>query len=223
MRLAVVIRGISYYDGEEMIGNSKSIDYRVCLQSFRDNILDGLKGIFDEIDFFLVTYYNDLEIFKQLLDEYQPKDVIIYPRKNTTIKHSDGNKYVGWLVAQSLELVASYHYNHVLQTRFDLFYYQKLDPSKIKLDKINFGWKGQIGQCDDAFMLIPDKFIYPLIQVYKKEICTHNINKDDGISQHCHYLSRDLDPANGYHYPDFFIFQRVVEDYKSGKLKVYQV
>jgi hypothetical protein len=221
MRLAVVIRGISHYEGAEAVGNSRSVDYRRCLQSFKDNVLEGLKGIFEEIDFFLVTYYNELEIFKQILTDYAPKDVMILPRKNLHIKHADGNRYVGWLVEQSLELVEPYKYDHVLQTRFDLFYYQKLDVSKIKLDKINYSWKGQIGQCDDAFILIPAMFMELMIKAYKHGGCTHYVNSLPGVGQHCHYLSKDLDPENGYHYPDFFIFERIIDDWKAGKVKVY--
>jgi hypothetical protein len=221
-RLAIVIRGISYCQNTQSCSATASVDYRRCLHSFRSNVLSQLKTLFDHIDFFLVTYYSDIEVFQQLLDDYKPRDTIIMPNKDIFIKREAS--YVNHLISTSLGLVEKYakDYDHVLETRFDLFYYNKLDLSKIDLDKINIAWRSKdYGQCDDAFILTHIKHIPSMIAYYNTGQITHKLNSNENISRECVYISKDLDPVNGYHYPDFFIYQRDIERYKKGEMLLY--
>ena len=217
MKLAILVRGLSYHNYKGTL-----IDYKICLKSFKECILSTLSELFEEIDFFLLTYYNEVEIFQQLLEDYKPKDLYLLPKHE--MKSEIPKLSVGEQIANGLGLIKNYkeNYSFVLETRFDLYYYRKLQKEEILLDKINISWRGESGQCDDAFILFPIKFIDDLINYYSpKGTCTHYLNFVPNLREYCHYLSKDLDPENGYHFPDFFIFQRVLKDYLEGNLKVY--
>lgn len=222
MKLAVLLRGISYCPNTNGYSNTAKVDYRECIESFRTNVLSQLRGLFDSIDFFLVTYYCDREVFTGLLEEFKPVDVSIMPTSELYKKRD--NSYVAHLIATGLKLVSEYesNYTHVLQTRFDLFYYRKLNLDKVDLSKVNIAWTAlDAGQCDDAFILSPIEYNRPMIAYYGPGGYTHRLNSVPEIRNNCSYISKPLDPANGYHFPDFFIYQRNLPEYRQGLIKLY--
>jgi hypothetical protein len=217
--LAIVLRGISYLENAASVSRSASVDYKLCLENFKNNLIEPLKTKFEKIDIFLNTYYSKELV--NIIKAYNPLDMLIKPE--SSIKPIDQN-FVAKNIAESLDLCLKYNHDYILQTRFDLYYYRKLDMEKVDLNKINFGWVGENGQCDDSWVLFPRKqaeIAAAVCSGRKGDIpCTHYVNRYFSNNE-CNYISRPLDPYNNYHFPDFYIFQRVLDDYKSGKLKVY--
>jgi hypothetical protein len=153
-KLAIILRGISYYDGrytQESPTKSNFINYKECIQSMRSNLLTRLNKIFSEIDFFIVTYDNDK--LKDIRNDFKPIDEKIYP--SDLIYNVDKFTIVKKLILDSLDLIEPHinKYDYILLTRFDLYYCKPFDLNTINLNKFNFGWIGEIGQCDDNFLL----------------------------------------------------------------------
>lgn len=220
MKLAVVIRGISYYDEGISTGVKSNVDYRECLQSYKTVLIPVLKKLFDSIDVYLVTYYSDK--LCNIVNDYNPKDIILLPK--CEISYGGTNEFLAGLIAKSLDFVQKWShtedYDYILQTRFDLYYYQPPLISRFQLDKVNFAWKGESGQCDDSFVLIPKRYIGPLVEYLSSGRCTHYMNTVIPNADR-NYISKDLDPENGYHFPDFYIIARFLERYWSGNIKTY--
>ena len=210
MKLAIVLRGISYYNGDDIISNSKNIDYRECIESFRNNLVSQLKKRFDIIDIYLVTY--ETEMLGKIIEDYKPKNTLIYDRDAVFER-----KTVNILMSDAIRLINPKEYDNVLLTRFDLYFYKPFPIHEVNLEKIVFGWKGEVGQCDDNFVLFPSKYSESL-KIGLSQNYAHGINYKFSPEE-CMYLST-LDPDKGYHFPDFYIFQRNISEYKSGNMKL---
>jgi hypothetical protein len=215
-RLAIVLRGISYYDGAEAVCRSAKLDYRECLESFRENLLAPLGTLFGTIDIYCVTYSSSM--LSQLLQDFKPKDSSISP-VSTMNKH-DRNHVVSVKILESLNLVEDNirerkeQYDNILLTRFDLFYYQKFRPEKLRLNMVNFGWVGEQGQSDDNFLLFEPRHI-PRIREYVSRSNGYMHGLIHAFPGESHALCH-LDPHNGYHQADFYVFQRFKSGYKDG-------
>lgn len=221
MKLAIILRGISYYDNPDVkVSNSSTVDYRECVESMEKNLIVPLKGVFNSIDFFLVTYNSPK--LSDLIETFKPIDMMIYPtssmqtyRKRITVK----------LMIDCVELLELYpEYDYILMTRFDLYYYRALNMSKVDLEKFNFGWQGEIGQCDDSFWLFRRKHLSTLKpylhgENFNGNSC-HDFNYKIG-ADNCNYISKPLDPANNYHMPDFWLFARYLPEFRAGTYKLY--
>lgn len=214
-KLAIILRGISYYDGrytQESPTKSNFINYKECIQSMRSNLLTRLNKIFSEIDFFIVTYDNDK--LKDIRNDFKPIDEKIYP--SDLIYNVDKFTIVKKLILDSLDLIEPHinKYDYILLTRFDLYYCKPFDLNTINLNKFNFGWIGEIGQCDDNFLLFHKKYIKDLRDFFKINNYSHRINCffEGEDSYIYHYL-----PYREY---NFYIFYRDLDLYNNGKLWV---
>lgn len=222
MKLAIILRGISYYDNIHVpVSNSPTVDFRECLESFNKNLLTPLQNKFDQIDFFLVTYNSPK--LKEVLDTYKPIDATIYPASSIL---DNKHRITVKLMTDAVSLIEPYqkNYDYILLTRFDLYYYQRFNLNKVDWDKFNFGWKGERGQCDDSFWLFKPSHInrlkkYLHAENYNGHSC-HDFNHRIGL-ENSHYISKPLDPANGYHMPDFWLFSRYLPEFKAGTYKLY--
>lgn len=224
-RLALVLRGISYYDDlTRKVCNSPTIDYKECLNSFRNNLIAPLRSVFNQIDIFLITYVNPK--LTDILTDYNPVDIKLYP--SATIYNQNPREITAQLMSDSIDLVEKYshlfytNYNNIMITRFDMYYPIKFPTERLKLNSINFGWKGSYGQCDDCFHLFTPGHI-PRIRAY---IPRHN---DDGymhglnhaFESEANYLSLRA-PSDKEAYPDFYFFHRRLKDYQEGQMQLIE-
>ena len=221
MKLAIILRGISYYDNTSIkVSNSPMVDYRECVESLEENLIQPLKTVFEQIDFFLVTYNSPKLI--DIFNYFNPIDAIIYPASSILTERV---RITPKLMIDCLHVIEPYEeYDHILMTRFDLFYYRPFDLSKVSLDKFNFGWKGERGQCDDSFWMfrrshIPILKTYLMGENYNGNSC-HDFNYKIGLDN-SNYISKPLDPDNGYHMPDFWLFSRYLPEFRAGTYKLY--
>lgn len=206
--LAIVFRGISY-SNKKGVSQSDKVNYKECFESYKINVLPSLQKVFGKIDTFLYTYYSEKLV--DIIKDYKPKDVTIMPTTEL-VPHKNGNAYTGHLISKSLDFVTTAgDYDYVLELRFDLYFYKKLNETKLNLDKINIAWKGEdAGQCDDAFIIFPKKYIPLVSDYYKKGNCTHYIHIATGYDK-INFISQDLRPFEGYHFPDFFVIDRFIK------------
>lgn len=224
-KLALILRGISYYDGDIKICNSDSVNYKECLNSFRENLCTPLKDIFDQIDIFLVTYMNPK--ITEIITDYKPVDMILYPYQSMFRQNS--YEITAKLMRDALFMVENYvlmsesGYDNILIIRFDMFYPRKFPIERVKLDVINFGWLGTVGQCDDCFHLFTPRHIIGI----KEYLPYHNV---DGymhglnhiFEREANYLCKRA-PSTSEFYPDFYIFQRRLKEYNEGNMELIQI
>ena len=213
MNLALILRGISYYNKPNVeVSKSSTVDYKQCLESFRENLIKPLKTIFDKIDIFIITYDN--EKISDIRYDFNPVDEKIYPSE--FIGKVDRETVVQRQMIDAVKLIKSYNYNYILITRFDLYYYNPINMKDINLDKFNFGWIADVGQADDNFLLFKKEQLEQLEIYFSQYSYPHGLNKFvDNPSYIC-----KLDPQNGYHYPYFYIFGRYIEEYKNNEIKL---
>jgi hypothetical protein len=168
------------------------------------NLLDPLRTLFSEIDFFLVTY-NSVKL-PDLLSDFKPRDVMIFPE---TYGDKFKLKAVNILVSESMNLIETYakEYDYILCTRFDLYYYKPLDIGKIRLDCFNFAWVGPDGQADDQWLLFSTDYIGH-VRDYFKEGNVHYLNS---TLSNCNYVCK-LEPEKGYHMPNFYFIYRCLPE-----------
>jgi len=211
MRLAIGIRGISYYNNERTVTNAKTINYINCVESFEKNVLNTLKGVFPTIDFFMVTYYN--EKMAEIIQHYKPLDCVILPhadlqdQKNTQQVMTEQFKLLINLIRKT-----PMNYSHILLTRFDLCYMEKLDLTRLNFfTKINFNWKGPSGENDDTFILFPIQFLSRLEEYLSipNYYYTHGINKY--FKDQDNYIS-ELNLYKHMHVSNFLVFERIYND-----------
>lgn len=200
MKLAIVLRGISFYNDEQKVTTSSFVNYKSCLLSYR-KFMKKLEEKF-KVDTFLVTYYSDE--FGNVLNDFKPKDVFLYPKHSVFTKKN----YVSASIVDGMDLVEKYgNYDNILFCRFDLYYREVLNINNLDFNKIIFGWIGEVDQSDDNFFIIPNRLYSHVYNYFKHNTYVHglsyNTSKNDYI-----YLSK-LDPAQNLHYPTTYIFDRV--------------
>lgn len=155
MRIAILLKGIarahsSYY--------RKGVNYKNCLQSFKDNIVVPLREKGDEIDVFLTTYNMDGLNDTELKEDYGAFMIQYIPYNGSTQKMT---------LYRGLEVIkeCKKEYDCVLITRFDIKY--KMDILKWRLDwrAVNFTWKeterlwNRQGRIGDVVTIIPWKYL----------------------------------------------------------------
>lgn len=205
--LAIVFRGISY-SNKKGISHSNKVDYTTCIESYKLNVLPSLKKVFGKIDTFLYTYYSEKMI--DIINDYNPKDIALMPN-SSLVAQKNANAYVGELICKSFDLAMSAgDYDYILELRFDLYFYKRLDETKLDLDKINIAWRGEVGQCDDAFVIFPKKYIPIAREYYKSGRCTHYIHKHTGYDI-LNFISKDVLFYDGYPFADFYIIDRFIK------------
>jgi hypothetical protein len=126
-------------------------------------------------------------------------------------------------VWRSLDLVEPHlsgedGYSHLLITRFDNYYFRPFDVGKLNLEKFNFGWIADVGQCDDNFLLFKKEHAWGLREYVKRsDGYPHGINSN--FKNEDNYLCV-LDPVSGYDHAEFYVFQRYMKDLKDGKIRL---
>ena len=222
-KLAIVLRGISYYDGVETVCNSKIVDFSKCIASFKFNLILPLKKLFPIIDIFLLTYYNDKIL--EILTGYAPKDVRLYSKQELFSRNS--KEITATLLLDSLELVETYSarnkvkYDNICILRFDMYFPFPLPLERLKIDKFNFGWVGTYGQYDDCFHFFSPKHILAIktyIPYHDMHGYMHGLNYAFNQSE-INYLCRRGCSSVDY-FPDFYFFQRQLPDYCQGKMQI---
>lgn len=216
-KFAILLRGISYLPDASAVSNSPSTDYRRCLASFLKNVVEPLREVF-AVDVFLATYQN--ELLDQAIIDYGAKKVFILPDEELK-RHENGNQHVCQFVSDCLEHLKTFGYDYILQTRFDLYFYNRLDVSKFDFNKVNFAWKGEMGQCDDNFVTIPRKYLDRVLAFLRSPgMCSHSLNMI--FPGESNYISKDLNPYTGRHFPDFFVVWRYIKsaNFETGELSM---
>lgn len=221
MKLAIVLRGIFYIDLRENSNipdnNLKSLytDYRVCLPSFRENLLEQLQSVFEKIDIYIVTYDNDL--LYQINLDFNVKDRIIYDRNKIfetfTMPKLADMMIDGFNLFKKNNI--NNEYTHILLTRPDLYYYKKFDLSKVDLDKVNFGWTHDGNHNCDNFILSPSIKVDSLISSLNDKfshIMQRFFNSDE-----INFISRPISSVGEQVQPDFYVIFRNIDKLKRGE------
>lgn len=193
--LAISLRGISYLSDREDFSKSSVIYYKECYDNFMKNVYTPLTKVFDRIDIYFVTYYS--EKINEIINMYNPNVVLIYPksymRYHPECPHELGDMYkrVPFLIEKALRIVEPYHFTHVLQTRFDLYYPEPLKIEDIDINKVNFGWVGEHNQTDDNFIMFPREMVWRVLE------SLHNLDFSHGLFRfynhnETNYISKNI-------------------------------
>lgn len=222
MKLAIVLRGIFYNDlrNENNIpeNNLKILytDYRLCLPSFRENLISELDKVFNEIDIYIVTYQNDM--LEQIKIDYNVKDSLIYDKDKMFGTFTMEN--LADIMIDGIELFKKNNidekYTHFLLTRPDLYFFKKFNLEKLDLEKVNFGWTHAGNHNCDNFILTPTKFIDRLMEPLRKEKYSHTMQRYFD-SETMNFISRPISPDGEHVQADFYVVLRNLEKYKRGE------
>lgn len=155
MRIAILIKGIARAHSTHF---RRGVNYKNCLDSFKDNIIKPLSERGDEVDVFLTTYNIDGLNDSELRKDYEAFMVEYVPYHGSTQKMT---------LYRGLEVIkeCKKEYDCILMTRFDIKY--KMDVLKWKVDwgAINFTWKEteklwiRQGRIGDVVTIIPYKYL----------------------------------------------------------------
>ena len=180
LKLALILRGISYNEnytaGDRYI---KSVNYKLCIDSFYKNIIKPLSILFD-IDIYFITYnsiYNE-----DLIKDYKPVDYIFLDKnvENKQMSCNNNSKLIGSMLTNIFNKIDKNYYSHFIITRFDLLFYNKITDYILDYSKFNFiSYGNEIDDTDDNFYLFPMKYFHAFNICIKKminlEIISHFI------------------------------------------------
>lgn len=149
MRIALILRGISYIeDYEHRYGiASHTVDFRNTMPSIHHHLIRDLELSGHKVDVFLLTYPSKYS--QTLIEAYKPVAWKFKEYKKIPLGEAQIIVWEPMLIDHHLEcmdLFESYEkehdfkYDHVLITRFDLFYYQKMSDIAIEYDKFNYSF-----------------------------------------------------------------------------------
>lgn len=209
MNLSVVLRDISYFDskGDVCPSTSNYVNYKDSIQSLKTNLISSLSRIFNNINFYIVTYDN--ELIDDIRKDFNPISEKIYPSDD--IYKVDRYTVVKRLILDSLELLenSKQHKNddYILIIRFDMYYIKPFDLNTINLNKFNFGWIGEVNQSDDNFLLFHTKYSKYVKEYFNYNDYSHRLNI---FSDQVSYIYNLL-PDYSY---NFYIFNRHIKDYQ---------
>jgi hypothetical protein len=186
------------------------IDYKKSFDNYNIMLFQPLIENGHELFIFLLTYESP--ILNQLIDEYKPVSTQILPLAEIDKLDTFGRQHTWHLhsvnMIQSYENTNSMTFDYILNTRFDLFYSNRIF-SNINNDKINIIFKHCSGNCDDNFFLFP-RFFLPIFEHAIKEIMkngkmTHEICHYMNEQENIHYLC----PIPEKDYETIFKFARI--------------
>lgn len=141
MRLALILRGISYVENylHKYGLPPYTIDYRDTYSSIEKCLLQPYKEMGFEVDIFITTYHSKIE--NELLDTFKPKNVIFKDYYQVPLGQPQIDIIEPLQIDQYMEcfkIIEEYEdkhqfkYDNICITRFDLYFYQK--ASEIDLD-----------------------------------------------------------------------------------------
>ena len=117
MKIAVLLTGICYSDGQDVLPR----DWRQCYK----NILEFFSGI--EVDYYLTTYNSVFN--EELIKIFKPKKSLFLDYKTSTQRGT---------FLKSLENILENQADFIFCTRFDIHFNKKIDDFKIDYTKFNF-------------------------------------------------------------------------------------
>lgn len=189
MKIALCLQGISYHDTYEKDGGV-SVHYNTCIESLRTQVIQVLQNTGATVDLFLNTYEGPR--MKDVLRDYQPKRYVFHP-----FRHQPGGFYVIPQLQRTCALLLEDPnfkdaYDYVIITRFDVYFYQPIDLTRMDWNKINYTWLGE-----DNFFWIPIQFLEPfqscLFQCSTPSAHDlHHTVTERGLPQHCMYSHEEL-------------------------------
>lgn len=182
MRIAICLRGISFLENyyHKYGIPPYTIDYRDTCDSFLNNVLHPLKNQGHEVDVYLYTYHHSHESHMESI--YQPIRSIYKDYQPIPLGIAQTQIGEPMLIDHHLnciEMIQDKEYDHVIITRFDLYFYQNILDIGIDWDTFNFPFmhlarspQGTIFSSEDNFVMYP----YSKTTVFKE--CLKQMKKD---------------------------------------------
>ncbi len=210
MKIALCLRGI-HYANDNII-----TDYRNSNKNYMEQLIEPLKKN-NDVDIFLLTYES--EIINELLNDYNPKDIIIL----NSNERFNGSNWHRQLIfhKSSIDLVKGYENNNnfrydiIINVRFDLFFTLNFQEWNIVYNKINIMFKHPSGNCDDNFFIIPrnyfDLFYDATINLLINNKITHEYNhvlNEDNIHYAYNVSEEDCNKKIDFHYWNFLCIHK---------------
>tara|TARA_R100001163_G_C5062424_1_gene199517 strand:+ start:806 stop:1480 length:675 start_codon:yes stop_codon:yes gene_type:complete len=173
-RMALIFFGISYIETTKNIkchGPNRKIDFTQSVQNYQDFIFNFYKDY--DIDIFMCT--ND-SIKKELLFKYYPPTAYCFSDEGRNIK-----------IIKAVELCLNYSetnnvtYDHILITRFDLWFRERFEDANIDYNKLNVVSKlEKRGFICDNLYIFPHKYLnkFHKILINGREKYAHNLMVD---------------------------------------------
>ena len=166
--ICIMLRGISYSDSySEGWHKRTGVDYRKCIDSFYENIVNQLEG---NVSIFMVTYESSLT--QNIKDEYKPT----YCKFKKEIITKGGCQVKGDIIREDIldmcnevekhENLNSMKFDDFFVIRFDSFIRDNIKEVNIENEKFNFLCKTESGNklnegkitVDDNFFFFPRKY-----------------------------------------------------------------
>lgn len=165
MRIALCLRGISFLSNFKhplSIVQLHDLDFRNTGPSIKENIIEAFEKQGHTVDIFLVTYHNDLE--KELITYYTPVNYCL--TDYTQLDYHNGAVNILNQHLKCIELYTTYEkentikYDHVIITRFDLYFYKSIlnigiDDKYVNLLFYHHHGPQRIFSSEDNFMMYP--------------------------------------------------------------------
>jgi len=160
MRIAIVLRGISYAENYR-----DGVDFRLSIESFKKKILEPLQSQGHEISIYFATYQHCLaDQLKESYGELLKKYIFINSEINKGCQ-KDITITALKLVVDDIENI-----DIVIMTRFDVHYKLRITEMNIEWDKINVLWKELLRlwnahrRIADIMHIFPSKRYKPFIE-----------------------------------------------------------
>ena len=168
MRLAIIIRGVSYGDYISSISQSQTrTSYLDFIDDFKKLVVDELKIIgYSHIDIFLITYHSDMPQDKIIAD-YGAVDAhfseLQYHIAFNIYSVITKQYHQGYVMACNYAEKHGFEYDAFLFTRFDIRLKKPLTQFRVDPTKLNISFNAEnMGICDDSFWLVPKQHM-PLL------------------------------------------------------------
>jgi hypothetical protein len=123
MRIGIVLRGVSY--GKSANGN---VDWRIVKDNIKEFLIDSFPG--HEVLVYFTTYNN--ETLDELIDFYNPRKTLLLP--------SEGSHQRITLL-ESCQFIQNEPLDFIINTRFDIRWFQKVGQLNLDVNKFNFLYK----------------------------------------------------------------------------------
>ena len=182
MKIAILLRGITYIENYTHGNNTYSIDFHDTYKSFIDKIINPYIELGYDIDIFIITY--DSKYKDDILNIYKPVKYI-FNDFNTTNGRLPGDIGARILLHQwknginlieTYELESNIQYDFYIITRPDLYFYEKITDINIDYMCVNllfFHMNGHIFSSEDNWIGFPNS---------KKNIIKESIILQDEIN-----------------------------------------
>ena len=165
MHIAVCLRGISYLQNyyHKYGLPPYTIDFRDTSDSILKNIIDPLRNQGHEVDVYLYTYHSAYE--HELEITYQPVKTIYKDYQPIPLRIAQTQIGEPMLVdhhIDCIDMIQDKKYDHVIITRFDLYFYKNILEVGIDWNTFNYSFvhmarspQGIIFSSEDNFVCYP--------------------------------------------------------------------